>query len=76
MKTESFNVPGISCQHCVNAINNEVSAVAGVQNVVVDLASKIVKVESNEQVSRDQLLTAISEAGYDVSPFANTIPLN
>ena len=34
MTTERFQVPGISCQHCVNAITKEVSAVPGVQKVV------------------------------------------
>lgn len=76
MKTETFNVPAISCQHCVNAINGEVSGVAGVQSVNVDLASKLVTVKAEESVSRETLTAAINEAGYDVSPFSNTIPLN
>lgn len=76
MKTESFNVPGISCQHCVNAITNEVGGVEGVNNVAVDLASKTVRVESAETVSRETLTAAIEEAGYDVSPFSQTIALN
>jgi copper ion binding protein len=76
MKTESFNVPAISCQHCVNAITNEVTGVDGVKNVVVDLASKTVRVESAEGVSREALTAAIEEAGYDVSPFTQTIALN
>lgn len=76
MKTETFNVPTISCQHCVNAINGEVSGVAGVQSVNVDLASKLVTVRAEESVSRETLTAAINEAGYDVSPFSNTIPLN
>ncbi|HYF61941.1 MAG TPA: copper ion binding protein [Herpetosiphonaceae bacterium] len=76
MKTESFNVPGISCQHCVNAITNEVSGVDGVKTVAVDLASKRVRVESEESVSRETLTAAIEEAGYDVSPFDQTIALN
>lgn len=76
MKTESFNVPGISCQHCVNAITNEVNGVDGVKNVMVDLTSKMVRVESEESVSRATLTAAIEEAGYDVSPFDQTIALN
>lgn len=76
MKTESFNVPGISCQHCVNAITNEVSPIEGVKNVVVDLASKTVQVESSEAVSRETLSAAIVEAGYDISPYNQTIALS
>ena len=76
MKTETFNVPSISCDHCVRAITEEVQAVDGVQHVQVDLASKVVTIQTNEQISRDTLTAAIQEAGYDVSPFANSIPLN
>jgi copper ion binding protein len=76
MKTESFNVPGVSCQHCVNAITNEVSTVDGVQNVLVDLTSKTVRVEASDAVSRETLTAAIVEAGYDVSPYNQTIALS
>ena len=76
MKTESFNVPGISCQHCVNAITDEVSTVDGVNNVLVELTSKMVRVESSEAVSRETLTAAIQEAGYDVSPYDQTIALS
>ncbi len=76
MKTESFNVPAISCQHCVNAITNEVSPIDGVKSVVVDLTSKMVRVESSEAVSRETLTAAIVEAGYDVSPYDQTIALS
>ena len=76
MKTETFNVPGISCQHCVNAISNEVSALGGVKDVQVELGSKTVRVNADETVSRETLVAAIQEAGYDVSPFDGTIQLN
>lgn len=70
MKQE-FNVPDVSCQHCVNAITGEVSRVPGVRNVQVDLNSKRVSVEAGEQVSQAQLIAAINEAGYDeVQPVA------
>jgi copper chaperone len=65
MTTERFQVPGVSCQHCVTAITNEVSALAGVQHVQVALDDKTVTVEHGEQVSADQIVAAINEAGYD-----------
>lgn len=63
--TERFIVPGISCQHCVNAVTREVSALEGVQKVNVSLADKTVTVEHGEQVTADALVAAINEAGYD-----------
>jgi copper chaperone len=65
MTTERFQVPGVSCQHCVTAITKEVSALPGVQHVQVALDNKTVTVEHGEQVSPDQIVAAINEAGYD-----------
>ncbi len=63
--TKEFTVPAISCQHCVNAITNEVQNVAGVQNVKVDLNTKRVSVQAADTVSTETLVQAINEAGYD-----------
>jgi copper ion binding protein len=65
MTTEQFQVPGISCQHCVNAIKQEVSALPGVQQVQVALDSKLVTVQHSEAVTTAGIVAAINEAGYD-----------
>ncbi|MBS1967949.1 MAG: heavy-metal-associated domain-containing protein [Chloroflexi bacterium SZAS-1] len=65
MTTERFQVPAISCQHCVNAITKEVAAVPGVQKVTVALDSKLVTVEHGPEVSTGAIVAAINEAGYD-----------
>ena len=75
MVTERFNVPGISCNHCVQAITKEVSALSGVKNVQVGLNDKMVTVEHEESLGRDAIVEAIGEAGYDVSPFDASINL-
>ena len=62
----SYSVPGISCEHCRVAITGEVSQVAGVGTVDVDLAAKRVTVNGAgfaDAAVRD----AIDEAGYDVA---------
>jgi copper chaperone len=61
-----YSVPGISCEHCRVAISGEVSQVAGVGTVDVDLAAKRVTVTGagfHDAAVRD----AIDEAGYDVA---------
>jgi copper ion binding protein len=63
--TERFQVPEVSCQHCVNAITKEVSAIPGVQRVQVALDDKTVTVEHSEQVQTAAIIAAINEAGYD-----------
>ncbi len=71
MITERFQVPEVSCQHCINAITKEVTAIPGVQQVHVALDSKTVTVEHAEHVHTDQLVAAINEAGYDeVAPLS------
>ena len=65
MKTEKFLVPAVSCQHCVRAVTTEVSKVAGVSAVQVDLTSKVVTVESGDAVASATIVAAIQEAGYD-----------
>jgi copper chaperone CopZ len=62
--TKEFTVRDISCGHCAQAIRKEVQSVQGVQNVQVDVNTKHVRVEANEQVTTDVIVNAINEAGY------------
>ncbi len=65
MTTLAYSVPAISCQHCVNAITSEVTKVAGVAKVDVDLQSKTVTVVGDADDAA--IRTAIDDAGYDVA---------
>lgn len=65
MTTETFVVPGMSCQHCVKAITNEVTALAGVQDVQAALDAKTVTIVHTDQVTTAAIVAAINEAGYD-----------
>lgn len=65
MATSRFIVPEISCHHCVNAVTQEVSALDGVQNVQVQMETKLVTIEHAESVTSAALVAAINEAGYD-----------
>lgn len=62
-----YRVPDVSCEHCVNAITQELSKIDGVQHVAVDLESKQVTVQSNAGVSDAALRAGIEEAGYDIA---------
>jgi copper chaperone len=65
MQTQQYFVPGVSCEHCVRAVTEEVSALADVVQVDVNLSNKIVTVDHNENLSSDQIIAAIHEAGYE-----------
>ncbi|WP_129630642.1 heavy-metal-associated domain-containing protein [Candidatus Oscillochloris fontis] len=65
MISAKFLVPAVSCQHCVRAVTTDVSSLAGVQRVEVDLATKIVTVEHDQDLEAATIIAAIQEAGYD-----------
>jgi copper chaperone CopZ len=58
----------MTCQHCVHAVIAEVSAVAGVSDVTVDLDSGSLTVLSSDEVPFAAIATAVDEAGYAVAP--------
>jgi len=61
-----LTVPEMTCGHCEAAIQKEVSAVAGVSSVVVDLETKMVTV-SGSGIDHGSVIAAIDEAGFDVA---------
>lgn len=61
----TYSVPGISCEHCRVAITGEVSQVAGVSAVDVDIAACRVTVTGGYDDAA--VREAIDEAGYDVA---------
>lgn len=56
----------MTCGHCEAAIQKEVSIVAGVLSVVIDLEAKLVTV-TGSAVDRRAVVAAIDEAGFDVA---------
>ena len=66
MSTIHLRVPGMTCGHCVAAVDGEIRKVPGVSDVVVDLESKDVLV-TGERVELDALVAAVDEAGYEAS---------
>ena len=65
-ETITYTVPAIHCAHCAAAIREEVTEVAGVEDVDVDLDSKLVTI-SGESLSDQALRAAIREAGYEAA---------
>ena len=62
----TYSVPGMSCEHCRTAITAEVSELAGVESVEIDLEDKLVVVRG-DAVDDAAVRAAIDEAGYDVA---------
>ena len=68
MPTASYLVTGMTCQHCVHAVTEEVSAVSGVSEVTVDLDTGRLTVASSAEVPFAAIASAVDEAGYAVAP--------
>lgn len=69
MTTETYTVSGMTCDHCVNAVTEELTALPGVTTVDVDLnagADSQVSVTSENTLNVEQVRAAVDEAGYDL----------
>lgn len=66
MSELTFTVPGMTCGHCEAAVKGEVGKVAGVADVAVDLATKLVTV-SGSALDTTAIVAAIDEAGFEVA---------
>ncbi len=62
----TYTVTGMTCAHCVSSVREEVSEVAGVSAVDVDLASGRLTV-SGSDVDDDAVRAAVRDAGYGVA---------
>lgn len=65
-ETIAYTVPGMHCGRCKAAVEQELSAVRGVESVEVDLDSKLVVV-TGSGLADEALRTGIEEAGYEAA---------
>jgi copper ion binding protein len=66
--TTTFQVEGMTCDHCRDAVTTEVSAVPGVQAVAVDVEAGTVTVSADQPVEKSDIAAAVDEAGYTLVP--------
>jgi copper chaperone CopZ len=66
--SSTYTVVGMTCDHCVRSVQDEVRQVAGVSSVEVDLASGVVTVTSEGDVDDSLVQAAVEEAGYELAP--------
>lgn len=64
-----YGVQGMTCSHCVSSVSEELSRVAGVKNVDIELVAggiSRVTVDSDRALDEGEVAAAIDEAGYDL----------
>jgi len=67
MKEVTYDVPDVSCQHCINSITQAAEGL-GVQEVEVELTSKRVFLAFDPaKVDEATLKSAIEEEGYQIT---------
>ncbi|MEY8732272.1 copper chaperone CopZ [Peribacillus frigoritolerans] len=67
MEHVTLNVSGMSCGHCVNAVEGNVGKLTGVESVKVHLETGKVDVAfDKEKVSLEKIKETIDDQGYDV----------
>jgi copper chaperone len=63
---KTYDVPDISCGHCVTAISTELGEIRGVESVDIALETKRVTVRGSA-LDDGALRAAIDEAGYEAA---------
>ena len=66
--TSTYRVTGMTCDHCVTAVTEELSAIPGVRDVQVALVTggtSDVHVLSETPLTEDAVREAVDEAGYE-----------
>jgi copper ion binding protein len=67
MTATTYQVNGMSCAHCVQAVTREIEQLDGVRTVSVDLATGVVTVSSEAPLDDALVREAVDEAGYEVA---------
>jgi copper chaperone len=65
--TQSYTVTGMTCEHCVSSITEEVQEIPGVEKVDVTLESGALTVTSAEPLDDATVRAAVEEAGYQLA---------
>jgi copper chaperone CopZ len=64
MSTVTYQIPGISCNHCVHTIKSEVSDLAGVQSVDASAESKEATIVFDAPASEEKIVALLKEINY------------
>jgi copper chaperone len=66
MTVRTYAVTGMTCDHCVHAVSEEIGALDGVREVAVELnagGTSAVQVTSEQPLSEADVVAALDEAG-------------
>lgn len=67
MATVTYNIPNISCGHCVHTIKMEVADLDGVQNVDASAESKTATISFDSPATEGSIKAFLAEINYPVA---------
>ena len=66
MKETILKVNGMECGGCENRIKNALSTIEGIESVDADYKTGIVKIKSNEEITKEQMEETIEDIGFEI----------
>lgn len=66
MTSTTYDVEGMTCDHCVAAVSSAIAALPGVSDVDVDLSAGTVTVTSASALELAAVRAAVDDAGYEL----------
>ena len=67
MTTTTLSVKGMTCNHCVQAVEGALTELSGIERALVDLKANSVTVQFDDSiVTVEKMTEAIEDQGYDV----------
>ena len=67
MTTTTYSIPSISCGHCVNTIQMEVSEIAGVESVTANAETQMVEIVFDAPANEDAIKSLLAEINYPIA---------
>lgn len=67
MSQVTYEIPNISCGHCVNTIQVEVGKFPGVSDVWADQESKIVEIEFDQPATEESIKALLKSINFPVA---------
>ena len=66
MTSTTYNIPNISCNHCVKTIEYELGEVPGIEEVKADVETKTAEVVYKDPATEEQIINLLTEINYPV----------
>ena len=63
----TYHIGGMSCGGCATTVKHKLSAVPGVESVIVDLGMRQAEITSSQEIKAEALQDALRDTNYNIS---------